>query len=128
MRPTYLEASSPCLSLRGCACGYNLRVCFLVYFDGWFLILKSISSWNIKGRLRKQQTIHTLATENILVLHIRTGTCGVTSRCALEKLQNRVIRIITDTPYEAPAKPLLRQLRLPSIAEMIRQEFASIAY
>ena len=29
-----------------------------------------------------------------------------------KKLQNRVIRIITDSPYDAPAKPLLRQLRL----------------
>ena len=56
------------------------------------------------------------------------GTCGVTSRCTLEKLQNRVIRIITDSPYDAPAKPLVRQLRLPSIAEMIRQESASMIY
>ena len=56
------------------------------------------------------------------------GTRGVTSRCTLEKLQNRVIRIITHSPYDAPAKPLLRQLRLPSIAEMIRQESASMVY
>ena len=41
------------------------------------------------------------------------GTCGVTTRCTLEKLQNRAIRIITDSPFDAPAKPLLRQLRLP---------------
>ena len=56
------------------------------------------------------------------------GTCGVTSRCTIEKLQNRVIRIITDSPYDAPAKRLLRQLRWPSIAEMIRQESASMVY
>ena len=55
-------------------------------------------------------------------------TCGVTSLCTLEKLQNRVIRIKTDSPYDAPAKPLLRQLGLPSIAEMIRQESASMVY
>ena len=42
------------------------------------------------------------------------GTCGIITRCTLEKLQNRAIRIITDSPYGAPAKPLLRQLRLPS--------------
>ena len=54
------------------------------------------------------------------------GTCEVTTRCTLEKLQNIVIRIITDSPYDAPAKPLLRQLRLPSIAEVIRQESASM--
>ena len=56
------------------------------------------------------------------------GTCGVTTRCTLEKLQNRAIRIITDSPFDAPAKPLLRQLRLPSIAELIRQESAGMVY
>ena len=54
--------------------------------------------------------------------------CGVTTRCTLEKLQNRAIRIITDSSYDAPAKPILRQLRLPSIAEMIRQESAGMVY
>ena len=54
--------------------------------------------------------------------------CGVTTRCTLEKLQNRAIRIITDSPYDAPTKPILRQLRLPSIAEMIRQESAGMVY
>ena len=56
------------------------------------------------------------------------GTCGVTTRCTLEKLQNRAIRIITDSPFDAPAKPLLRQLRLPSIAELIHQESAGMVY
>ena len=56
------------------------------------------------------------------------GECGITTRCTLEKLQNRAIRIITDSPYNAPVKPILRQLRLPSIAEMIRQESADMVY
>ena len=56
------------------------------------------------------------------------GKCGITTRCTLEKLQNRAIRSITDSPYDAPAKTLLRQLRLPSIVEMIRQESASMVY
>ena len=38
------------------------------------------------------------------------------------------MRIITDSPCDAPAEPLLRQLRLPSIAEMIRQESASMVF
>ena len=54
--------------------------------------------------------------------------CGITTRCTLEKLQNRTIRIITDSPYDAPAKPLLIQFKLPSIAEMIRQESSSMVY
>ena len=48
--------------------------------------------------------------------------------CILEKLQDRAVRIITDSPFDAPARPLLRQLRLPSIAEMIRQEYVSMIY
>ena len=44
-------------------------------------------------------------------------TCGITTCCTLEKLHNRAIRIITDRP-----------LRLPSIAEMICQESASMVY
>ena len=56
------------------------------------------------------------------------GTCGVTTRCNLEKLQNRAIRIITDSPFDAPAKPLLRHLRLPSIAELIRQKSVGMVY
>ena len=56
------------------------------------------------------------------------GTCGITTRCTLEKLRNRAIRMITDSPYDAPAKTLLRQLRFPSIAEMICQESASMVY
>ena len=56
------------------------------------------------------------------------GTRGVTTRCTLEKVKNRSIRIITDRPYDALAKPILRQLRLPSIAEMIRQESAGMVY
>ena len=33
-----------------------------------------------------------------------------------------------DSPYDAPAKPLLRQLRLPSIVEMIGQESTSMVF
>ena len=54
--------------------------------------------------------------------------CGVTTRCTLEKLQNRAIRIITDSPYDAPAKPVLRQLRLPSIADIIHQMSTGMVY
>ena len=48
------------------------------------------------------------------------GACGITTRCSLEKLQNRAIKIATERPYDAPAEALLRQLGFPSIAEMIR--------
>ena len=56
------------------------------------------------------------------------GACGVTSRKTLDKLQNRAIRIITNSGYNVSVGPLLRQLRLPSISDMIMQESASMAH
>ena len=54
------------------------------------------------------------------------GKFEVTTHLILEKLQNRVVRIKTDSSNDAPAKALLNQLRLPSIAGMIHQEFANM--
>ena len=56
------------------------------------------------------------------------GPCGVTTRKALDKLQNRVICIITNSADDASVSPLLRQLQLPSIFDMIMQESASMVY
>ena len=52
----------------------------------------------------------------------------VTTRKTLDKLQNRAIRIITNIAYYVSAGPLLRQLQLPSISDMIMQESASMVY
>ena len=38
----------------------------------------------------------------------------------LDKLQNRAIRIITNSVYDVSVKPQLRQLQLPSISDMIK--------
>ena len=56
------------------------------------------------------------------------GNCGVSTRRILERLQNRSVRIITNSPYDAPAEPLLKSLGLPSINEMVHQESASMVY
>ena len=56
------------------------------------------------------------------------GACGVTSRKTLDKLQSRAIRIITNSGYDVSVGPLLRQLQLPSISDMIMQESASMVY
>ena len=64
-------------------------------------------------------------------LHIRhccsvLGACGIATRRILEKIQNRSIRITTDSPYDESAKSLIKQQRLPDIPEMIRQELANM--
>ena len=56
------------------------------------------------------------------------GSCGATTRKALDKLQNRAIRIITNSEYDVSVGPLLKQLQLPSISDMIKQESVSMVY
>ena len=56
------------------------------------------------------------------------GSCGVTTEKTLEKLQNRVIRMITNNAYDVSVGPLLKQLKLPSISDMITQESTSMVY
>ena len=53
---------------------------------------------------------------------------GITTLKTLDKLQNRVIRIITNSAYDASVVPLLRQLRLPSISDTIKQESTSMVF
>ena len=54
------------------------------------------------------------------------GSCGATTRKILDKLQNRAIRIITNSSYDVSVGPLFKQLQLPSISDMIKQESASV--
>ena len=56
------------------------------------------------------------------------GNCGVSTIKILERLQNRSVRIIANSSYDAPAEPLLKTLGLPSIKEMVHQESASMVY
>ena len=54
------------------------------------------------------------------------GSCGVTTRKTLEKLQNKAICIIKNNAYDVSIGPLLTQLKIPSISDMITQESASM--
>ena len=56
------------------------------------------------------------------------GSCGATTRKTLEKLQNRAIRIITNSASGVSVGPLPKQLQLPSISDMLRQESSSMVY
>ena len=55
------------------------------------------------------------------------GHCGVSTRKILERPQNRSVRIIRNSPYDAPAEPL-KILGLPSVNNIIYQESASMVY
>ena len=46
----------------------------------------------------------------------------------IETLQNRAIRILTHSAYDMAVGLLQRQLRLPGISDMIKQESQSMVY
>ena len=43
-------------------------------------------------------------------------------------VQNRAVRIITFSPYNAQTSPLLKHFKLPSIQDMIQQETVGMVY
>ena len=56
------------------------------------------------------------------------GNGGVGTRRNLERLQNRSVRMIANSPYDAPAEPLLKSFGLSSINEMIHQKSTTMVY
>ena len=56
------------------------------------------------------------------------GSCGTVLRQKIKKLQNRAVRIITFSPYNAQTSPLLKPLKLSSIQDMIQPETVGMVY
>ena len=56
------------------------------------------------------------------------GNCRVTRLQTLLKLQNRAARIVTRSNFNSSAKPLIHNLKWPTISDIIRSETASIMY
>ena len=54
------------------------------------------------------------------------GSCGDSHLLALQKLQNRTARIVTNSCYDAPAANLIKELQWPTVHDMIKQETATI--
>ena len=46
----------------------------------------------------------------------------------LQKLQNRAARIVTNSSYDAPAANLKKELKWPTVHDMIKQEAATIVF
>ena len=73
-----------------------------------------------------QDTLKTLYT-GIVEPHFRYccsvwRCCGKTDLNQLQKLQNRAARIVTNSSYDAPSKPLLQKLEWKCIEELISDE------
>ena len=56
------------------------------------------------------------------------GVCGLGEIQQLQKLQNRAARIITDSNYDAPSKPLIKDLGWKTIEDLIQYELQIIVY
>ena len=46
----------------------------------------------------------------------------------LQKLQNRAARIVTNSSYDVPATNLIKELKWPTVHDMIKQETATIVF
>ena len=56
------------------------------------------------------------------------GSCGTVLRQKIEILQNRAVWITTFSPCNAQTSPLLKQLKLSRIQDMIQQENVGMVY
>ena len=56
------------------------------------------------------------------------GCCGESKLNSLQKIQNIAARIVTNSPYDAPAAPLLQSLGWLSIKDLLKKETAMFTY
>ena len=55
-----------------------------------------------------------------------SGCCSESKINVLQKIQNRAARIVTNSPYDASAAPLIQNLGWPTISNLIRKETATL--
>ena len=56
------------------------------------------------------------------------GVCGITALDKLQKLQNRAARIVTNSPYNASALPIIRKLGWQTVNDLIVKETLKLVY
>ena len=56
------------------------------------------------------------------------GNAGVTVIENLQKLQNRAAKLVTNSPFDATALPIIRPLQWPTVRELIDFEFQKIVF
>ena len=56
------------------------------------------------------------------------GCCGISGINQLQKLQNRAARIITDSSFDAPSRPLIEELGWKTIEQLIDIESKTIVF
>ena len=56
------------------------------------------------------------------------GTAGITALQRLQKLQNRAMRIVMNSAYDAQSESLIQKLRWPTIKHLIESETGKVVY
>ena len=56
------------------------------------------------------------------------GCCSEPRSDVLQKIQTRAARIVTSSPYDASAAPIIESLGWPTISDLIRKETATLTY
>ena len=56
------------------------------------------------------------------------GCCGTTDINQLQKLQNRAARIITNSSFDSPSRPLIVGLGWKTVRELVDEESKSMVY
>ena len=79
-----------------------------------------------------RETLQTLYT-GIVELHLRCccsvwGCAGVTEINQLQKLQNRAARIITNSSFDAPGRPLIEGMGWKTVDELITSECKTMVF
>ena len=56
------------------------------------------------------------------------GSCGETRLRALQKLQNRAARIVSNSSYDTSATLLIKNLKWLTVTDMIKSDIATVTY
>ena len=56
------------------------------------------------------------------------GCCNESKINVLQKIQNRAARMVTNSPYNASAAPLMQNLGWSTVSDLIRRETATLTY
>ena len=56
------------------------------------------------------------------------GCCNESKINVLQKIQNRAARMVTNSPYDASAAPLIQNLGWSTVSDLVRRETATLTY
>ena len=56
------------------------------------------------------------------------GCCSESKIDVLQKIQNRAARIVTSSPYDATAAPMIERFSWSTISDLIKKETATLTY